>query len=69
MSFTLTDFQKTLIGKWELKTIEISGKPPMSTKEVLGDMFLECKSDFTYIESDGGKDVKKVENCRWRIFK
>jgi hypothetical protein len=27
-------------------------------------MFLEFKSDFTYIESDGGKDVKKGT---WKI--
>lgn len=59
MSFTQTDFQKTLIGKWELQTIESPGKPPMPTKELLGDMFLEFKSDFTYIESDGSGDSRK----------
>ncbi|WP_018344408.1 lipocalin family protein [Cytophaga aurantiaca] len=64
MSFTHTDFQKTLVGKWELQTIESNGKPPMSTKEILGDMFLEFKSDFTYIESTGGPDTKKGT---WKI--
>ena len=58
MSFTHSDFQKILIGNWELKTIESLGKAPMSTKEILGDMFLKFKSDFTYIESDGGPDTK-----------
>ena len=64
MSFTLTDFQKTLIGKWELQTIESPGKPPMNTKEILGDMFLEFKSDFTYTESGSGNDIKKGT---WKI--
>ena len=64
MSFTLTDFQKSLIGKWELQTIESPGKPPMSTKEILGDMFLEFKSDFTYIESGSDNITKKGT---WKI--
>jgi hypothetical protein len=64
MSFTHTDFQKILIGKWELKTIESPGKPPMSTKEILGDMFLEFKSDFTYLES--GPDGKSKKGT-WKI--
>lgn len=50
-SFTLVDFNKTLLGKWELKTIQTAGKPAMSTKEILGDSFMEFKSDFTYVES------------------
>jgi hypothetical protein len=33
MNFTLTDFQKTLIGKWELKTIETPGKPTMNIQK------------------------------------
>jgi hypothetical protein len=64
MSFTLTDFEKTLIGKWELQTIESPGKPPMNTKEILGDMFLEFKSDFTYTESGGDNSTKKGT---WKI--
>lgn len=63
MSFTQTDFQKTLIGKWQLETIESPGQAPMKVKEVLGDMFLEFKSDFTYIESGVGSDKKGT----WKI--
>ncbi|MGN6646791.1 MAG: lipocalin family protein [Cytophaga sp.] len=64
MSFTQTDFTKTLIGKWELQTIQSPGKQPMSSKAILGDMFLEFKSDFTYIESDGGSETK---TGTWKI--
>jgi hypothetical protein len=62
MSFTCVDFNKTLLGKWELKTIQTAGKSAMSTKEILGDSFMEFKSDFTYIES-GESDSKGV----WKI--
>ncbi len=63
MSFTQTDFQKTLVGKWRLETIESPGQPPMNVKDVLGDMFLEFKNDFTYIESGVGNDKKGT----WKI--
>ncbi len=58
MSFTQADFTKTLIGKWELQTIQSPGKQPMNPKDILGDMFLEFKSDFTYIESSTGSESK-----------
>jgi len=64
MSFTQTDFQKMLIGKWELKTIESPGKPPMNSKQILGVVFFEFKKDFTYIESGGNSDFKKGT---WKI--
>src|SRR6187431_1878017 len=63
MSFSHTDFQKTLVGKWELQTIESPGKTPMKVKEVLGEMFLEFKNDFTYIESGSGIEKKGI----WKI--
>ncbi len=63
MSFTCVDFNKTLIGKWELKTIQTAGKPAMSTKEILGDSFMEFKSDFTYIESGESESKSGV----WKI--
>jgi hypothetical protein len=47
----LVDFSKTLIGKWELKTIQQPGKAAMPTKEILGESFMEFKSDFTYVET------------------
>lgn len=50
-SFTLVDFNKSLIGKWELQTIQQPGKAPMNTKDILGESFMEFKSDYTYIES------------------
>jgi len=57
MSFTQTDFSKFLIGKWELQTIQSPGKAAMSVKEILGDSFMEFKSDYTYIESGGREQV------------
>lgn len=54
-SFTLVDFTKTLVGKWELKTIQQPGKAAMPTKDVLGESFMEFKSDFTYEESGDSK--------------
>lgn len=62
-SFALVDFTKTLVGKWRLETIESPGKPPMKVKEILGDMFLEFKTDFTYIESGSGSEKKGT----WKI--
>lgn len=62
-SFMLVDFTKTLVGKWRLETIESPGKPPMKVKEILGDMFLEFKNDFTYIESGSGSEKKGT----WKI--
>jgi len=50
-NFILVDFNKSLIGKWELQTIQQPGKAPMNTKEILGESFMEFKSDFTYEES------------------
>ena len=69
----MVDFTKTLVGKWELKTIQTQGKPAMSTKEILGESFMEFKSDFTYEESGeskssgvwqitGGKYLQTKEN-------
>lgn len=63
MSFAWTDFQKTIIGKWEMKSIQQPGKPAMETKEMLGDFFLQFNSDFTYVESTG----KNTKNGVWKI--
>lgn len=50
-SFIVVDFNKTLVGKWELKTIQRPGKEPMDTKPILGESFMEFKADHTYLES------------------
>jgi hypothetical protein len=74
-SFALVDFTKTLVGKWELKTIQQPGKAAMPTKDILGESFMEFKSDFTYEESGGsqssgvwqitsGKYIQTKENGR-----
>ena len=62
-SFTQTDFTKTLVGKWELKTIETPGKPPMDTKPVLGESFIQFNIDFTYEEESGGRKSNGI----WKI--
>lgn len=49
--FTAVDFNKSLVGKWELKTIQQPGKQPMDTKPILGESFMEFKADHTYLES------------------
>jgi|GEM_PF-2594851 len=61
-SFLLTDFNKTIIGKWELKTIQSPGKPAMDTKSVLGESFMQFNSDFTYNET-GWRETKGI----WKI--
>lgn len=63
-SFTLVDFNKSLIGKWELQTIQQPGKPLMNAKDIMGESFMEFKSDYTYIES-GGREQKGV----WQVTK
>lgn len=50
-SFTLVDFNKSIIGKWELQTIQLPGKPAVSSKEILGESFMKFNTDFTYEES------------------
>lgn len=50
-SFTLVDFNKSLVGKWELQTIQLNGKSAMSSKEILGESFMKFNSDYTYEES------------------
>lgn len=62
MSFTFTDFEKTLIGKWRLQATESPGKAPVNVNEKV-DIFFEFKSDFSYIESGDGAHVKG----KWRI--
>ena len=63
-SFISVDFSKTLVGIWQLETIESTGQTPIKVKEILGDMFLEFKSDFTYLES--GPDGKSKKGT-WKI--
>lgn len=61
-SFIAVDFNKMLVGKWELKTIQKPGQPAMETKPVLGDSFIKFNSDFTYEES-GGRETTGI----WKI--
>lgn len=61
MSFSLTDFEKTLIGKWELESAQSPGKAPL--KVTHGQWLFEFKSDFTYIENNGGGNKKGI----WKI--
>lgn len=62
MSFTFTDFEKTLIGKWKLQATQSPDKAAINVNEKF-DMFYEFKSDFSYLESGDGANVKG----KWRI--
>ena len=66
-SFTLVDFTKTLVGKWELKTIQQPGKDAVPTKDILGESFMEFKSDFTYVESGESQSagVWKITDAKY----